>query len=63
MNAARMAVHGMRLGMMRSWHNEQRNSVPLRDELVKAGWKFGVIHWDNEREGCYPADPPHPAGS
>ena len=25
-------------------------AMPLRDELVKAGWIFGVIHWDNERE-------------
>lgn len=24
--------------------------VPLRDELVRAGWVFGGIHWDGEIE-------------
>jgi hypothetical protein len=25
-------------------------AMPVRDELVRAGWTFGVIHWDNEPE-------------
>jgi hypothetical protein len=25
-------------------------AMPIRDELVTAGWTFGVIHWDNEGE-------------
>lgn len=24
--------------------------LPLRDELVRAGWQFGTIQWDKERE-------------
>lgn len=24
--------------------------LPLRDELLRAGWQFGTIQWDRERE-------------
>jgi len=24
--------------------------MPIRDELVTAGWTFKAIHWDNERD-------------
>jgi hypothetical protein len=34
-------------GLTESVRNE---AIPIRDEMVKAGWVFGVIHWDKEFE-------------
>jgi len=35
--------HGLSRSVMES-------ALPIRDELVKAGWVFGQIHWDREPE-------------
>jgi len=28
----------------------REEAIPIWDELVKAGWTFGTIHWERERE-------------
>jgi hypothetical protein len=35
------------VGLTESVRNE---AIPIRDDMVQAGWIFSVIHSDNERE-------------